>query len=73
MDLAISKLGRFTDKDQSDIEQLIERGRVDVNELVKLAKGVIDYTVGNRQVIRSYLCMVTAKYLEAERDATPEQ
>ncbi|MCO6057855.1 DUF6036 family nucleotidyltransferase [Pseudomonas sp. MOB-449] len=73
VDLAISKLGRFADNDQSDIEQLIERGRVDVNEFVKLATEAIDYAVGNQQVMLSCLRMATARYLEAGRDVTPEQ
>lgn len=72
VDLAISKLGRFTENDQSDIEQLIECGRVDVGQFVTLATEAIDYAVGNRSAMLGCLQMVTAKYLEEGRDATPE-
>lgn len=72
VDLAISKLGRFTENDQSDIEQLIECGRVDVSQFVTLATEAIDYAVGNRSAMRGCLQLVTAKYLEEGRDATPE-
>ncbi|XRA83381.1 DUF6036 family nucleotidyltransferase [Pseudomonas putida] len=71
VDLAISKLGRFTENDQSDIEQLIECGRVDVGQFVTLATEAIDYAVGNRSAMQGCLKLVTAKYLEDRRDATP--
>ena len=70
VDLAISKLGRFTDNDQSDIEQLIEYGRVNVGQFVTLATEAIDYAVGNRSAMLGCLKLVTAKYLEDGRDAT---
>nr|WP_328824276.1 DUF6036 family nucleotidyltransferase [Pseudomonas arcuscaelestis] len=72
VDLAISKLGRFTENDQSDIEQLIECGRVDVGQFVTLATEAIDYAVGNRSAMLGCLQLVTAKYLEDGRDATSE-
>lgn len=72
VDLAISKLGRFTENDQSDIEQLIECGRVNVGQFVTLATEAIDYVVGNRSAMLGCLQLVTAKYLEDGRDATPE-
>ncbi|HBO1414556.1 DUF6036 family nucleotidyltransferase [Pseudomonas aeruginosa] len=71
VDLAISKLGRFTENDQADIEQLIECGRVDVGQFVTLATDAINYAVGNQRAMRGCLHMVTAKYLEDRRDATP--
>ncbi|MEQ6699836.1 DUF6036 family nucleotidyltransferase [Pseudomonas aeruginosa] len=70
VDLAISKLGRFTENDQFDIEQLIECGRVDVGQFVTLATEAIDYAVGNRSAMLGCLKLVTAKYLEDGRDAT---
>lgn len=70
VDLAISKLGRFTENDQFDIQQLIECGRVDVGQFVTLATEAIDYAVGNRSAMLGCLKLVTAKYLEDGRDAT---
>lgn len=68
VDLAISKLGRFTDHDRSDIELLIASGRVDTAHFVMLAEEAIDYAVGNRSGMLSCLRMVTAQYLEDAPD-----
>lgn len=72
VDLAISKLGRFTENDQFDIEQLIACGRVDVGQFVKLATEAIDYAVGNRGAMLGCLNLVTAKYLGGGRDVSSE-
>ncbi|NMX77828.1 hypothetical protein HBO23_33205 [Pseudomonas sp. WS 5532] len=71
IDLAISKLGRYTDQDKADIEQLIECGRVDVEEFVTLATQAIDYAVGNRGTMLSYLRDVTEQYLEDGHHGSP--
>src|SRR3546814_18380141 len=69
VDLAISKLGRFTENDQSDIEQLIECGRFDVGQFGTLATDPIDYAVGTQSAKLACRNMVTAKYLEEGRVA----
>ncbi|MEN7279373.1 DUF6036 family nucleotidyltransferase [Pseudomonas aeruginosa] len=72
VDLAISKLGRYTEQDKADIEALIDCGRVDVEEFVTLAKEAINYAVGNRSVMLSYLADVTEPYLENGHDGSPK-
>ena len=72
VDLAISKLGRYTEQDKADIEALIDCGRVDVEEFVTLAKEAIDYAVGNRSVTLSYLADVTEPYLENGHNGSPK-
>ena len=73
VDLAISKLGRFAEHDQTDIEGLIEAGRVDVEEFVNLATEAIDYAVGNKSGMLSCLRLVTEKYVRKHGNETPEQ
>lgn len=68
VDVAISKLGRFSDRDQQDIQWLIERGRVDVKQFVALATEAIDYAVGVRSSMLSCLKLVTNDYLEEFED-----
>ncbi len=72
VDLAISKLGRFTEKDKSDIEKLIECGRLDVNEFISLASEAIDYAVGNRSGMLSCLHDVVGPYLGNSNDPSPQ-
>ncbi|HBP0428809.1 TPA: hypothetical protein L5Q11_005023 [Pseudomonas aeruginosa] len=72
VDLAISKLGRYTEQDKADIEALIDCGRVDVEEFVTLAEEAIDYAVGNRSVMLSYLADVTGPYLENGHNGSPK-
>ena len=72
VDLAISKLGRFTEQDKADIEGLIDSGRVNVKEFVALASEAIDYAVGNRSGMLSCLANVTEPYLENHSHASPE-
>ncbi|RCI73346.1 hypothetical protein DT376_18870, partial [Pseudomonas aeruginosa] len=63
---------RYTEQDKADIEALIDCGRVDVEEFVTLAKEAIDYAVGNRSVMLSYLADVTEPYLENGHDGSPK-
>jgi len=48
VDVAISKLGRFGDRDQQDIQALLQLPSVDVDEFERLAREAIGYYVGNR-------------------------
>ncbi|MCZ7803424.1 DUF6036 family nucleotidyltransferase [Pseudomonas aeruginosa] len=72
VDLAISKLSRFTEQDKADIEALIDSGRVDVEEFVTLATEAIDYAVGNRSGMLSCLADVTEPYLEDGHYGSPK-
>lgn len=47
IDVAISKLGRFGDRDQQDIQALLKLPFVDINEFERLAREAIGYYVGN--------------------------
>lgn len=42
IDLAISKLGRFTERDQDDINLLIRSGKLNLSEFDRLAREAID-------------------------------
>jgi hypothetical protein len=48
VDVAISKLGRFGDRDQQDIQALLKLPFVDINEFERLAHEAIGYYVGNK-------------------------
>lgn len=72
VDLAISKLGRYTDQDKADIEALINSGRVDVEEFVTLATQAIDYAIGNRSGMLNSLADVAGPYLEDEHHGSPK-
>ena len=49
--MAISKLGRFGDRDQKDIQALLKLPFVDVNEFERLAREAIGYYVGNKMPV----------------------
>lgn len=64
VDLAISKLGRFSDVDRSDIELLLRLGKIDVQNLLALAEDAIEFSVsGSKGITRINLRDVTEKYL----------
>mgnify|MGYP006347549843 CR=1 FL=1 len=64
IDLAISKLGRFSEVDRSDIELLLRLGKIDVRKLLTLAEDAIDFSViGSKGITRLNLRDVTEKYL----------
>ena len=71
VDIAISKLDRFTDQDKSDIENLMRCGRVKPQHLQKLGLEAIDIAIGNQNMMRINLNEVLEPYLENEND-TPE-
>lgn len=62
MDVAISKLGRFGDRDQSDIQALLRLPGVEVEEFERLAREAIDYYVGNHLPIWGNLKVVLDDY-----------
>lgn len=64
IDIAISKLGRATDQDVSDIMALLRAGFILTTELRRLALQAIDMYVGNKEPPRSILNNILHDYLE---------
>lgn len=62
MDVAISKLGRFGERDQQDIQALLRLPNVDVDEFERLAGEAIGYYVGNHMPVRGNLKVVLDDY-----------
>lgn len=48
IDVAISKLGRFGDRDMHDIQALLQLPHVDIGEFERLAREAISYGVGEQ-------------------------
>ncbi|QOQ75518.1 hypothetical protein IMF22_00090 [Pseudomonas poae] len=68
IDIAISKLGRATDQDVSDIMALLRAGFILTTEFRRLALQAIDMYVGNKEPPRSILTNILHDYLETEVD-----
>ncbi|CAG8871039.1 hypothetical protein PS627_04250 [Pseudomonas fluorescens] len=64
VDLAISKLGRATDQDLSDIRALLRAGFILTTELRRLALEAIDVYVGNKEPPTSVLTSLLQEFLE---------
>lgn len=64
IDIAISKLGRATDQDVSDIMALLRAGFIVTTELRRLAMQAIDMYVGNKEPPKSILTNILHDYLE---------
>ncbi|WP_347904314.1 DUF6036 family nucleotidyltransferase [Pseudomonas purpurea] len=64
IDIAISKLGRATDQDISDIMALLRAGFILTAELRRLALQAIDVYVGNKEPPTSVLTNILQDYLE---------
>lgn len=62
IDVAISKLGRFGERDQSDIQALLRLPGVDISEFERLAREAIDYYVGNHMTVLGSLTQVLDDY-----------
>ena len=62
LDVAISKLGRFGERDQQDIQILLKLTHVDVNEFERLAREAIGYYVGDKTRILGNLKCVLDTY-----------
>ena len=58
IDLAISKLGRFTDRDHEDITTLIEAGTIELGEFDRIAREAIDYYPCDKGTVSSYLRLI---------------
>lgn len=64
IDIAISKLGRATDQDVSDVMALLRAGFIVTTELRRLAMQAIDMYVGNKEPPKSVLTNILHDYLE---------
>ncbi|MBB4867574.1 hypothetical protein HNP46_006488 [Pseudomonas nitritireducens] len=53
VDVAISKLGRYGDRDMEDIQTLFKMKRMTVEDFRRLATEAIDYAVGDRSTLLS--------------------
>ncbi|MGM0914242.1 MAG: DUF6036 family nucleotidyltransferase [Pseudomonadota bacterium] len=62
LDVAISKLGRFGDRDQHDIQALLQLPYVDIDEFERLAREAISYFVGDENRILGNLKVVLDEY-----------
>ena len=67
LDVAISKLGRFGERDQQDIQALLQLPYVDIGEFERLAREAISYYVGDHTRILGNLKVVLEDYLASRR------
>lgn len=70
IDVAISKLGRFGERDQQDIQALLELPMVDVNEFERLAREAIGYYVGNKRPVLGNLETALNDYRQANEQTS---
>jgi hypothetical protein len=66
IDVAISKLGRFGERDQHDIQSLLRLPHVDIVEFERLAREAIGYYVGDHTRILGNLSIVLGDYHHSE-------
>ncbi|GEN29697.1 hypothetical protein HVA01_33430 [Halovibrio variabilis] len=66
LDVAISKLGRFGDRDQDDIQTLLKLPYIDINEFERLAREAISYYVGDETRILGNLKVMLDDYHQSE-------
>ncbi len=66
IDVAISKLGRFGDRDQHDIQSLLKLPHVDIDKFERLAREAISYYVGDETRILGNLNVVLDDFNRSE-------
>lgn len=66
LDVAITKLGRFGDRDQQDILALLQLPEVDVGEFERLTREAISYAVGDHARLLGNLNVVLDSYNRSE-------
>lgn len=66
IDVAISKLGRFGDRDQHDIQALLQLAHIDIGEFERLAREAISYCVGDQTRISGNLRVTLDDYHRSE-------
>jgi len=64
-DLAISKLGRYSERDRSDILMLLNKKKMNVDFFEQRATEAINYYVGNTSVAMSHLRQVVKMYKDS--------
>ena len=69
IDLAISKLGRFTDRDHEDITTLIKAGKIELGEFDKIAREAIDYYPCDKGTVSSYLRLILDEAGKIDNDS----
>jgi hypothetical protein len=68
VDLAVSKLGRFSEQDRADIAALARRGLVQGTDLERRAREALDIYVGDTQRLRGNI----ARAVEIAVASTPK-
>ncbi len=66
LDVAITKLGRFGDRDQSDIQTLLQLPYINIEEFERLAREAISYYVGDETRILGNLKVMLDDYHRSE-------
>lgn len=69
IDVAISKLGRFGERDQEDIQALLRLPQVSIEEFERLAKEAIGYYVGNKMPVSGNLKVAISEYYRNNGDS----
>lgn len=69
IDLAISKLGRFTDRDHDDISTLIQAGKINLDDFDRIAREAIDYYACDKATVSSYLRLILDEAREIDSDS----
>lgn len=68
VDLAVSKISRFTDQDRDDILELARAGLIDAESLRERAEEALSYYVGNIEVVRNSIALMVNQVREAAPD-----
>jgi hypothetical protein len=69
VDLAVTKLGRFTDQDREDIRLLAEEGLIDAASVRKRAEEALSGYVGDTSSVRTSID-VACRLIDAERSSS---
>lgn len=69
VDLAVSKISRFGDRDKQDIHDLVVAGLTSAKEIEQRASQALDYVVGNPKMLRLNIqdAVTTARAAENQR------
>jgi hypothetical protein len=61
-DLAVSKLGRYSERDRDDILTLLRKNKMTLESFENRASEAISYFVGNASVVKSHLRQIIGMY-----------
>lgn len=70
IDVAISKLGRFSARDEQDIHALLALGYVDIAKFEQLAQAAISYFVGNQTPVKGNLNTILTDFYSKQDGGT---